>query len=366
MTLPQDGSNFTALGPHFIGLGFPDTGFSTVEDGDGFQYGVRVNAARCGVVGQTTGGIASVLGRGFSQFGVLGAVIKGGGTGVVGASVGNDDDLMNLNVTVDHFDLDNLVAGDGTGVLGKSGTGFGVHGISDSNTAVVGGSGSGWGVNGSSTSNTGVVGSSGTGFGAHGISESNTGVVGASGTGFGAHGISESNTGVVGASGTGFGVHGIGSGAGEGVRGSSTSGSGGVFESQQGAQLRLIPNNLGSPEGNVGGTGGELVATTSSGQSGQTFCLWFCTHEGDAASAVWQLVAGSRPYPGALIVLNSQGTQVKRIQLQLNLVAAAGLVVDGVFGQLTEQAVVDFQTAQQITPDGIVGPITWEKLFTVV
>jgi Putative peptidoglycan binding domain len=306
MTLPQDGSNFTALGPHFIGLGFPDTGFSTVEDGDGFQYGVRVNAARCGVVGQTTGGIASVLGRGFSQFGVLGAVIKGGGTGVVGASVGNDNDLMNLNVTVDHFDLDNLVAGDGTGVLGKSGTGFG------------------------------------------------------------AHGISESNTGVVGASGTGFGVHGIGSGAGEGVRGSSTSGSGGVFESQQGAQLRLIPNNLGSPEGNVGGTGGELVATTSSGQSGQTFCLWFCTHEGDAASAVWQLVAGSRPYPGALIVLNSQGTQVKRIQLQLNLVAAAGLVVDGVFGQLTEQAVVDFQTAQQITPDGIVGPITWEKLFTVV
>jgi hypothetical protein len=139
-----------------------------------------------------------------------------------------------------------------------------------------------------------------------------------------------------------------------------------VFESQQGAQIRLIPGNLVSPEGSVGGQGGELVATTSGGDPGQTFCLWFCANEGDAASAVWQLVAGSRPYPGTLIDLNSEGIHVKRIQLQLNLLAAGGLVVDGVFGQLTRQSVVNFQNVQQIAPDGVVGPITWEKLFAVV
>lgn len=327
MSLPEEGSNFTANGPPFTTAGFEETGFSTVADGDGFQYGVRVNAARCGVVGQTRGGIASVLGRGFSQFGVLGAVFKEGGTGVVGASVTDDNDLMNLNVKVGDFDLDRLGQGDGTGVLGKSGTGSGVHGISESSTAVFGVSTSGWGVHGNCLSD---------------------------------------NTGVVGSSGSGFGVHGIGNGAGEGVHGTSDSGSGGVFESTHGAQIRLIPKDLSSPEGNTGGTGGELLATTSTGQSGQTFCLWFCTREGDAASAVWQLVEGSRPYPGTPIVLNAQGTQVKRIQLQLNLVAAAGLVVDGVFGQLTGQAVVNYQNAQHITPDGIVGPTTWEKLFTVV
>ena len=365
---------FTAMGPPFAGSGFQQSGFSTIEDGDGFQFGVRVNAARCGVVGQSKG-IAGVLGQGrFSQFGVMGTGF-GLQIGVVGVSVANTNDLFNLNVPPGDFRLDSLGAGRGTGVLGKSNDGFGVHGITVNNDGVRGESQRGLGVHGQSVETTGVFGESNSGFGGHGKSGSNTGVFGESDTGLGVHGHSRSTTGVFGDSESGFGVHGksgpnpgvVGESAtGIGVAGSSTDGPGGTFESQHGAQIRLIPKNLASPEGQISGTGGELVVTTNTGQSGQTFGLWFCTRGGDAAKAVWQLVAGSRPFPGTLIKLNSKGIHVKRIQLQLNLVAAAGLVIDGDFGPLTRQAVVDFQTAQHIKVDGIVGPITWEKLFAVV
>jgi Putative peptidoglycan binding domain/Animal haem peroxidase len=43
-----------------------------------------------------------------------------------------------------------------------------------------------------------------------------------------------------------------------------------------------------------------------------------------------------------------------------------GLNVDGDFGPLTEQAVRDFQGNQGIAVDGIVGPVTWSRLFITV
>ena len=52
----------------------------------------------------------------------------------------------------------------------------------------------------------------------------------------------------------------------------------------------------------------------------------------------------------------SRGEDVKVLQARLNLVA------DGIFGQLTEEAVKAFQKAHYLTADGIVGPKTWEKL----
>lgn len=52
----------------------------------------------------------------------------------------------------------------------------------------------------------------------------------------------------------------------------------------------------------------------------------------------------------------SKGTDVVTLQKKLNLQA------DGIFGPLTEEAVKEFQKANGLTADGIVGNSTWAKL----
>jgi hypothetical protein len=307
---------FTAKGPPVNGSGFPEAAFSTLETYKGFQWGVRALARRCGVVGQTTGGgIAGVLGQGrWSQFGVLGTAF-GPTIGVVGASVGNTNALFNLNLPPGDFNLDAMGAGEGTGVLGTSGSGLGVHGIS----------------------------------------QSSTGVLGNSAAGIGAHGSSARSTGIFGTSGSGFGVH-----------GSSDAGPGGVFESKSAAQVRLLPTTMTSPEGHVRAAGGELIATTAIGGSSQpVFRLWFCTGAGDEASATWELVAGPRPFPGAPVSDDATGVDVKRIQMRLNLLFGTDLNGDGQFGPITKEAVVAFQEQQQLPQDGVVNFDTWERLFAL-
>lgn len=51
-----------------------------------------------------------------------------------------------------------------------------------------------------------------------------------------------------------------------------------------------------------------------------------------------------------------RGEDVKALQAKLNLVA------DGIFGTLTDEAVREFQKANGLTVDGIVGANTWSKL----
>lgn len=57
----------------------------------------------------------------------------------------------------------------------------------------------------------------------------------------------------------------------------------------------------------------------------------------------------------------SKGTDVKTLQTKLNSIGY-GLVVDGVFGKKTETAVKEFQKANELSVDGVVGPKTWSKL----
>lgn len=54
--------------------------------------------------------------------------------------------------------------------------------------------------------------------------------------------------------------------------------------------------------------------------------------------------------------LGSRGEEVRALQLKLRLYA------DGIFGKLTDEAVREFQRANGLTADGIVGPQTWAKL----
>ena len=72
---------------------------------------------------------------------------------------------------------------------------------------------------------------------------------------------------------------------------------------------------------------------------------------------------GIPPYPGQLIRVGSRGADVQRVQRCLNQVNNAGLAVDGIFGPLTQAAVINFQRNRGLNPDGIVGPITWGSLM---
>lgn len=60
--------------------------------------------------------------------------------------------------------------------------------------------------------------------------------------------------------------------------------------------------------------------------------------------------------PMPLLLLGSTGDDVKKLQEKLKILA------DGDFGHITLEAVKEFQQAHGLTPDGKVGPYTWEKL----
>jgi hypothetical protein len=57
----------------------------------------------------------------------------------------------------------------------------------------------------------------------------------------------------------------------------------------------------------------------------------------------------------------SRGPAVRELQQRLNA-RGAGLVVDGIFGSLTQTAVRAFQRASGLSPDGVAGPQTWGRL----
>lgn len=60
-----------------------------------------------------------------------------------------------------------------------------------------------------------------------------------------------------------------------------------------------------------------------------------------------------------------QGTRnndVKLLQLWLLSLSYIPGPIDGIFGSMTKQAVIHFQKDNSLTPDGVVGPITWKVL----
>lgn len=68
------------------------------------------------------------------------------------------------------------------------------------------------------------------------------------------------------------------------------------------------------------------------------------------------------------------GEDVKTLQALLNLFLTAGdagedgspiapLMLDGIAGAKTKEAVLAFQTASHLATDAVVGPLTWRKLI---
>lgn len=72
--------------------------------------------------------------------------------------------------------------------------------------------------------------------------------------------------------------------------------------------------------------------------------------------------------PETPLRLGSSGTDVRQIQVRLNRISANYpsipkiVSVDGIFSYNTEDAVVAFQEAFGLTPDGVVGKATWYKI----
>lgn len=74
--------------------------------------------------------------------------------------------------------------------------------------------------------------------------------------------------------------------------------------------------------------------------------------------------------PNTILRQGSRGQDVITLQYLLNLISEYYPTVpapaqDGIFGSGTRQAVIAFQRAMQIAPDGIVGQTTWRKLYDV-
>ncbi len=94
----------------------------------------------------------------------------------------------------------------------------------------------------------------------------------------------------------------------------------------------------------------------------------------NAIIAVYLSVAAYRPldvttkYPG-IISLGSKGDHVRFVQSYLNSIRKhynsnwPEVSVDGIFGNKTALSVFGFQTANNLSADGKVGPTTWKKLI---
>jgi peptidoglycan hydrolase-like protein with peptidoglycan-binding domain len=62
----------------------------------------------------------------------------------------------------------------------------------------------------------------------------------------------------------------------------------------------------------------------------------------------------------------SPAAPVKCVQQAMNDLDNAGLTVDGDYGKLTTDAVVNYQNAHSLEPDGYVGPLTGGSIKTVI
>lgn len=75
-------------------------------------------------------------------------------------------------------------------------------------------------------------------------------------------------------------------------------------------------------------------------------------------------------YTGYILKQGSRGNVISKLQTYLSAIAdkypsIKNINVDGIFGKATNQAVIDFQECFELNSDGIVGPLTWEKIVQV-
>lgn len=105
-------------------------------------------------------------------------------------------------------------------------------------------------------------------------------------------------------------------------------------------------------------TDGMVVRADSSlGQSRTGGFLW--KYWGRLRKVAYDVTASVTP--AGILRKGSRGTDVAQLQL---LLRARGydLAPDGIYGEMTRQAVMSFQAGAGLSRDGVVGPLTWRAL----
>lgn len=95
----------------------------------------------------------------------------------------------------------------------------------------------------------------------------------------------------------------------------------------------------------------------------ETYRLY--TWDKEALGEPIELPATGNPYPVPTknVKLNSKGNDVRWLQYALNQKGGYKLIVDGVAGNLTIGALMDWQKKNNLEPDGICGPKTRQTLI---
>jgi hypothetical protein len=329
------------------GIGVRGEHTGSASSGEGV-YGQSANGD--GVFGQSTAGGNGVTGNAVSGDGVYGRSAGGSAHGVYGiCNTGNGAGYGVFGTSRDH----NNALGVGYGVYGESGA-VGVGGTASAGTGVQGDSGTGIGVSGVSSTMQGVKGlSDGSIVGSYGVwglqSSDYANAIGVAGEGIGGYGMYGKSVNGVGVGahtqsdslpavqatsyasgsaligrnftdklngqlGTGTSVLGI-TGAGIGVQGTGTSGTGGSFHSDTGAPLHLDPGSAaGHPTAGYFAKGDLYVDANGS--------LFICSASGDYATTTkpaWRQV---------------QTTQAIALVSGWNLVTGPGLVTSTIKSQI--------------------------------
>ena len=108
-----------------------------------------------------------------------------------------------------------------------------------------------------------------------------------------------------------------------------------------------------------GSTGGNTGGNTGGGNTGGNT-------DGNTGGGSGHRVSTSAPAAPAklpTLLLGSRSSDVKTLQEMLNAKGYNAGSVDGIFGRNTRAAVIAFQNANGLAADGIVGKLTWAKLY---
>ncbi|WP_338631928.1 peptidoglycan-binding protein [Clostridium baratii] len=135
------------------------------------------------------------------------------------------------------------------------------------------------------------------------------------------------------------------------------------------SEIKTIQNQLNKKGVNVGTADGIAGSNTYKGviefQKKNNL-----GSDGQVGPATWDIlfdsVSGGNSYSRLLKLINPlmYGEDIRAVQNKLNSLGYMAGTADGYYGSMTKNAVIKFQQNKKLEADGIVGPSTWNALFS--